>query len=165
MLASRQYSPFRTTPILVGSLSGRFGAPQLPLHVHVRAGELVPGSVRLPPLPSRWPAGGKAERLAFPGCGKQSAAETVGLRGDQFVELVPVFERVFGAEQRDTLVGRSRLARWTGEAGDPAGARDRFIELVPVFERVLGPKHHNTLTAHAQLAWWTGEASGGQAHY
>ena len=33
------------------------------------------------------------------------------------------------------------LARWTGEAGDPGGARDQYAALLPVIERVLGPEH------------------------
>ena len=32
------------------------------------------------------------------------------------------------------------LARWTGEAGDPAAARDLYAELLPVRARILGPE-------------------------
>ena len=53
---------------------------------------------------------------------------------------------------------RANLARWTGEAGDAAGARDQFAALLPVRERVLGPEHPDTLTARHDLARWTGEA-------
>ena len=52
----------------------------------------------------------------------------------------------------------TNLARWTGEAGDAAGARDQFAALLPVRERVLGPEHPDTLTARHELARWTGEA-------
>ena len=47
---------------------------------------------------------------------------------------------------------------WTGEAGDPAAARDQFAALLPVLERVSGPEHPDTLTARANLARWTGQA-------
>jgi hypothetical protein len=50
------------------------------------------------------------------------------------------------------------LARWTGLAGDPAGARDQYAELLPIRERVLGPEHVSTLIARAALGQWTREA-------
>ena len=59
---------------------------------------------------------------------------------------------------RSTLAARRELAHWTGEAGDPAAARDQFAELLPVLERVLGPEHPDTLAARANLARWTGQA-------
>jgi hypothetical protein len=46
------------------------------------------------------------------------------------------------------------LARWTGEAGDLAAARDQVAALLPVLERVLGAGHPDTLTARANLAYW-----------
>ena len=52
------------------------------------------------------------------------------------------------------------LARWTGEAGDPAAARDQLAALLPIRERVSGPDHPATLAARASLARWTGEADG-----
>ena len=69
----------------------------------------------------------------------------------------------YGAEHRDTLVARSNLARWTGEAGDPAAARDQFAALLPVLERALGPEHPETLTARGHVARWTGEAGNAAA--
>jgi hypothetical protein len=65
---------------------------------------------------------------------------------------------VRGAEHPDTLDVRGGLARWTGEAGDAAGARDQFAALLPVRERVLGAEHPATLTARSSLARFTGEA-------
>ena len=62
----------------------------------------------------------------------------------------PCSERVLGPEHPDTLAARDSLARWTGEAGDPAGARDQFAALLPVCERVLGPEHPDTLIVRAQ---------------
>ena len=65
---------------------------------------------------------------------------------------------MLGPEHPDTLTARANLARWTGQAGDPAAARDQYAALLPVRERVLGPEHPDTLTARANLAAWTGEA-------
>ena len=67
---------------------------------------------------------------------------------------------MLGPEHPDTLTTRHSLARWTGEAGDAAGARDQYAALLPIRERVLGPEHPDTLTARAGLANWTAEAGG-----
>ncbi|HEY6274737.1 MAG TPA: tetratricopeptide repeat protein, partial [Streptosporangiaceae bacterium] len=48
--------------------------------------------------------------------------------------------------------------RFTGEAGDAAGARDQSAALMPVIERVLGPEHPDTLATRSNLAAYTGEA-------
>jgi hypothetical protein len=58
------------------------------------------------------------------------------------------------------LKARYQLARWTGEAGDPAAARTLFAALLLVRERVSGPEHPDTLTTQSQLAYWceTGSA-------
>jgi len=53
---------------------------------------------------------------------------------------------------------RDSLALWTGEAGDPAAARDLLAALLPLRERVLGPEHPATLDARARLIHWTGQA-------
>ena len=53
---------------------------------------------------------------------------------------------------------RDELARWTGEAGDAAGARDQFAALLPAYERVLGSEHPHTLSARHNLAYYTGAA-------
>jgi hypothetical protein len=65
---------------------------------------------------------------------------------------------VLGPEHPATLTARAGLARWTGESGDVAGARDQYAALLPVEEQVFGPEHPATLTARAGLARWTGEA-------
>jgi len=70
-----------------------------------------------------------------------------------------VRQRVLGPVHPDGLGNRHNLARWTGEAGDAAGARDQFAALLPVVERVLGPEHPDTLTTRNSLARWTGEAA------
>ena len=61
-------------------------------------------------------------------------------------------------EHPDTLTARANLARWTGQAGDAAAARDLYAGLLPVFERVSGPRHPDTLTVRDELAYWTGQA-------
>ena len=55
------------------------------------------------------------------------------------------------------LATRHDLARWTGEAGDVAGARDHYAVLLPIRERVLSPDHPETLTTRSNLAYWTGQ--------
>ena len=69
-----------------------------------------------------------------------------------------MIERVLGPEHPDTLVARRDLARWTGEAGDPAAARDQSAALLPVIERISGAEHPDTLVVRSNLAYWTGEA-------
>jgi hypothetical protein len=64
----------------------------------------------------------------------------------------------YGPEHPDTLGARHNLARWTGSAGDAAGARDQFAALLPIIEWVQGPDHPETLTTRNQLAYWTGSA-------
>ncbi len=44
------------------------------------------------------------------------AGDAAGAR-DQYAALLPVRERVQGAEHPDTLTTRANLAYWTGEAG------------------------------------------------
>ena len=56
------------------------------------------------------------------------------------------------------MAARDNLARWTGEAGNAAVARDQYAELLPILERVLGPEHEDALTARRDVASWTGEA-------
>ena len=53
----------------------------------------------------------------------------------------PCSSGCLGPEHPDTLAARGNLARWTGEAGDAAGARDQYAALLPVAERVSGPEH------------------------
>ena len=50
--------------------------------------------------------------------------------------LLPVRERVPGAEHPDTLTARASIGRWTGEARDPVAARDQYAALLPVREQV-----------------------------
>jgi Tetratricopeptide repeat len=64
----------------------------------------------------------------------------------------------YGPEHPDTLTACRDLARWTGEAGNAAGARDQLAALLPILERVLGPEHPDGLTARRDLAYWTAQA-------
>jgi hypothetical protein len=74
------------------------------------------------------------------------------------VELLPLQEKALGADNPDTLITRASLARWTGRAGDAAGARDQFARLLPIQERVLGPVHPDTLSARGNLSFWGSQA-------
>jgi len=56
------------------------------------------------------------------------------------------------------LTELTRQARSTGEAGNPAGARDQLAALLPTYERVRGAEHPDTLATRAGLAAWTGRA-------
>jgi len=67
---------------------------------------------------------------------------------------VPVITQVSDAEHPGTLTARAGLARWTGEAGDAAGARDQFAALLPTQERLLGPEHPHTVATRTSLAHW-----------
>ncbi len=64
----------------------------------------------------------------------------------------------YGPEHPDALNARASLARWSGEAGDAAAARDQFAALLPIEERVQGHEHPDTLDIRANLARWTGDA-------
>jgi hypothetical protein len=54
---------------------------------------------------------------------------------------------------------RDQLARWTGEAGDAAGARDQFAALLLSCERFLGPGHRTTLETRSNLTYWEEKAA------
>ncbi|WP_067833872.1 tetratricopeptide repeat protein [Nocardia lijiangensis] len=67
------------------------------------------------------------------------------------------FEEALPPDNTYRLAARSRLARWTGDAGDPHGARDLYAELAGYCTRVFGPEHQETIAAQLQLAHWIGE--------
>jgi hypothetical protein len=71
---------------------------------------------------------------------------------------VQLRQRLQGPEHPATLIARHQLAMYTGQAGNPAAARDQYSALLPDMERVRGPKHPDTLTTRGNLALWTGEA-------
>lgn len=73
--------------------------------------------------------------------------------------LLPLQQRVSGAEHPDTLTARHHLARWTGEAGDAVSARDQLALLLPIQQCVSGADHPDTLATQASLARWTRDAT------
>ena len=70
--------------------------------------------------------------------------------------LVEAREQSLGGEHPGTLTARLNLARWTGEAGDAAGARDQYAALLVACDRALGPEHPGTLGTRPSLARYTG---------
>ena len=95
---------------------------------------------------------------------REVRARSTGRQGDpagardQLAALLPVRERVSGAEHPHALTVRHNLAYWTGRAGDAAGARDQFAVLLPVRQRVSGAEDPETLNVRYNLASWTGQA-------
>ena len=72
--------------------------------------------------------------------------------------LLAVRKKMYGLDHPDTLDTGAQLARGTGEAGDPAGARDQYAALVPIYDKAYGPDHSDALETRGSLAYWTGEA-------
>ena len=103
----------------------------------------------------RWEAR-QAESLVTDLAARTDPVPRVNLaRWITWAELV---QAVLGPDHPDTLGVRYNLARWTGETGDPAAARDLSAALLPDCERVLGPDHPDTLRVRENLARWTGVA-------
>ncbi|WP_410635517.1 tetratricopeptide repeat protein [Amycolatopsis sp. cmx-4-83] len=67
-------------------------------------------------------------------------------------------EQQLGPDHPDTLTVRGHVARWRGEAGDPAGAAAASGKLLADMTRVLDPDHPDVLTARGNLAFWRGHA-------
>ena len=67
-------------------------------------------------------------------------------------------QTTLGPDHPDTLKTRNNIAGFTGEAGEPAAARDLYHALLPDQERVLGPDHPDTFTIRNNIAIWTGNA-------
>jgi len=72
--------------------------------------------------------------------------------------LLAVRKKVYGLDHPDTLDTGAQPARETGEAGDPADARDQYAALLPALKRTHGPDHPETLNLCVNLAYCTGEA-------
>lgn len=64
----------------------------------------------------------------------------------------------FGLDHLGVLNARHELARWTGHAGDAAGARDQLAAPLPVREQVLGVEHPDTLGTRHKFVFWTRQA-------
>jgi hypothetical protein len=99
-----------------------------------------------------------AARLLRSRTGPAEAGDAAAAR-DQYAALLPVFERVFGAEHPDALTARANLAAWIGQAGNPAGARSQFAALLPVMKKILGLMHSDTIAARNSVAYWSTAAS------
>lgn len=124
---------------------------------------LAPHTTDLLSQATTWP---DSDETLVDVCGlTQKTARYLGEAGlhqsarDLFADLLPIYERVQGAEHPEILATRHDLARWTGAAGDPAGARDLLAELLPIRERVQGVRHPDTLDTRNDHAYWTGKAS------
>jgi hypothetical protein len=79
---------------------------------------------------------------------------------DLFLQIAQAHQgsAAYGPHHPATLTARASLADLTGEAGNPAEARDLLAALLPDLEHVSGTGHPDTLTARASLAYWTGRA-------
>jgi hypothetical protein len=75
-----------------------------------------------------------------------------------FQQLHRAAQSTLGPDHPDTLTTRHNLARWRGDAGDPAGAGAATEALLTDYLRVLGPDHPDTLNTRSNLASWRGEA-------
>ena len=72
--------------------------------------------------------------------------------------LVGEQRSALGPDHPDTLYTRGNLARWRGQAGDPAGAAAATAELLGDYMRVLGPDNPYTLADRGNLVHWRGQA-------
>jgi len=128
----------------------------------------IPADTR---LPAAWPVHARLlpharAVLDLTDGGMWQIAQSLGHSGSylaardlfQLITAAHMEADAYGPEHPATLAARHSLARWTGEAGDAAGARDQFAALVPIEERVLGGEYLDTLNARRNLARWTGEA-------
>ncbi|WIX92785.1 tetratricopeptide repeat protein [Amycolatopsis sp. DG1A-15b] len=85
-----------------------------------------------------------------------------------FTQLRSVAEQQLGHSHPSTLTIRHGLARWQGEAGDPATAAAEFHRVLEDRIRVLGPDHPDTLRTRSSLADWrarTGDPAGAAEEY
>jgi energy-coupling factor transporter ATP-binding protein EcfA2 len=73
------------------------------------------------------------------------------------------FRDRLGPDHADTLSARERLARFTGQAGDPGGAREQYALLMPALERLWGPNDERTLDAKNTQAFNVGCAGDPEA--
>lgn len=67
------------------------------------------------------------------------------------------FEAALASDDPHLFTVRARLARWTGDAGDPHAARDMYAALVARSTVVFGPEHPHTLDYRVQHANWIGQ--------
>jgi tetratricopeptide (TPR) repeat protein len=67
-------------------------------------------------------------------------------------QVVPLRQRIWGEENRDTLTSMNNLAETLRLQGDPAGARALHERVLDVRRRVLGEEDLDTLTSKSHLA-------------
>jgi hypothetical protein len=77
---------------------------------------------------------------------------------DRWAAWLPIFEQALGPEHPVTVDAEAQYARWTGESGDPRGARRMFARQVRALEQVREEQDTQLLTAKEKLADWTGQA-------
>ena len=177
--ALRRYSliaPAGGTMVLVHRLVQAVTLDQLPAGLagawRAAAAVLVEAAIPADPAsPATWPAGmvllpHALAVLELTSIGMFRVATSLGCSGG-YAAARNLFRRIeqayedagaYGPEHPQTLAVRGNLARWTGQAGDAAAARDLYAALLPDLERVSGAEHPETLTARGNLARWTGQA-------
>lgn len=64
----------------------------------------------------------------------------------------------YPVDDRHRLITRMNIARWTGEAGNPAEALRLLKKLLPTMKLKLGSNDAQTLAIRSNIARWTGEA-------
>jgi hypothetical protein len=74
-----------------------------------------------------------------------------------FQFLVVRMRRFLGREHPFTLLARSDLARWQGQAGYKRRAVSTLRRVLPRLRDAFGPQHAATLNAIGSLAFWQGE--------
>ncbi|MGQ4615949.1 tetratricopeptide repeat protein [Nocardia sp. R7R-8] len=72
------------------------------------------------------------------------------------------FREALPPDHPDVLTARARLARWTGEAGEPFVARAMFAGLVEDCTAMFGRDHPLTLLPRVQLANWHVQTGGAE---
>ncbi|MGV9720639.1 tetratricopeptide repeat protein [Nocardia beijingensis] len=72
------------------------------------------------------------------------------------------FRDALAPDHPDLLTARARLARWTGEAGEPFTARAMFAALVEDCAVMFGRDHPLTLLPRVQLANWHVQTGGAE---
>ena len=82
--------------------------------------------------------------------------------------MLAIRKRVNGPVHLDTLATWDRLARWTGEAGDPGAARDQYAAVLRTRREFKGQFQQATLTTWNNFAHWTrkaGDAAGARDQF
>jgi energy-coupling factor transporter ATP-binding protein EcfA2 len=95
---------------------------------------------------------------------REKLACFVGLAGDpgaardQYAELMPALEKLWGTSDERTLDAKNTQAYNVGTAGDPKAAVEQYRLLVPQFEKFVGSDAPSTLTVKENYARFLGES-------